>query len=149
MHDMCRRHYILLEQKHKPIHKSKDLMNIQLAHCYSLACKPIRYGDLSNSRVIFEPPMVHREQRVWPLESGFGHFEVFRKKISSHVPRESAGKTQERPKSAILRRFYSKVTINVSILTNFMVRNPIQRLVYQILAIFTLKSKMATILHIN
>ena len=51
----------------------------------------------------------------------------------------------EIPKSAILRRFYSNSTIKVSILTNFMVRNPFQGLVFQILAIFTLKSKMAAI----
>ena len=54
----------------------------------------------------------------------------------------------EIPKSAILRRFYSKITTKVSILTNFMVRNPFQGLFCQISAIFTLKSKMAAILHI-
>ena len=46
-------------------------------------------------------------------------------------------------KSAILRRFYSNNTIEVSFLTNSEVRNPFQGLFFQILAIFTLKSKMA------
>ena len=49
-------------------------------------------------------------------------------------------------KFAILRRFYSKNTIEVSFLTNSEVRNPFQGLFFQILAIFTLKSKMAAIL---
>ena len=49
-------------------------------------------------------------------------------------------------KSAILRRFYSKNTIEVSFLTNSQVRNPFQGLFFKILAIFTLKSKMAAIL---
>ena len=45
-------------------------------------------------------------------------------------------------KSAILRRFYS----NYTIVTNSEVRNPFQGLFLQILANFTLKSKMAAIL---
>ena len=49
-------------------------------------------------------------------------------------------------KSAILRGFYSNNTIEMSFLTNSVVRNPFQGLVCQILAIFTLKSKMAAIL---
>ena len=49
-------------------------------------------------------------------------------------------------KSAILRRFYSNNTTEVSFLTNSEVRNPFQGLFFQILAIFTLKSKMAAIL---
>ena len=49
-------------------------------------------------------------------------------------------------KSAILRRFYLHNTIEVSFLTNSEVRNPFQGLFLQILAIFTLKSKMAAIL---
>ena len=49
-------------------------------------------------------------------------------------------------KSAILRRFYSNYTIAVSFLTNSEVKNPFQGLFLQILAIFTLKSKMAAIL---
>ena len=48
-------------------------------------------------------------------------------------------------KSAILRRFYSNNTIEVSFLTNSVVRNPFQGLFFQILAIFILKSKMAAI----
>ena len=38
--------------------------------------------------------------------------------------------------------------MKVSILTNIMVRTPFQGLVFQILVIFALKSKMAAILHI-
>ena len=49
-------------------------------------------------------------------------------------------------KYAILRRFYSNNAIEVSILTNSVVRNSFQGLGFQILAIFTLKSKMAAIL---
>ena len=45
------------------------------------------------------------------FESGSGHFEVFRKKMSHDVPRESVSQTQGRPKSKmvdeILRRFHS------------------------------------------
>ena len=53
-------------------------------------------------------------------------------------------------KSAILRRFYSNNTIEVSFLTNSEVRNPFQGLFFfQILAIFTLKSKMAAILSVT
>ena len=93
------------------------------------------------SGVIYGPP-VTTESRA-RFESGFGYFEVFRKKWApmslakvwakprrGQNPKWPPAAILEIPKSAILRRFYTKSTIKVSILTNFMVRNPFQGLVF-------------------
>ena len=79
--------------------------------------------------------------------------------MSPYAPRESVCQTQERPQSKMAagghfgntticypKKILLKNTTRVSILTNFMVKNPFQGLFGQILPIFTLKSKMAAII---
>ena len=109
------------------------------------------------SRVIFGPPVTTESRGRF--ESGFGYIEVFKKKLSpmplakvwakprrGQNPKWPLAAILDLLKFAILRRFYSNNTIEVSFLTNSEVRNPFQGLFFQILAIFTLKSKMAAIL---
>ena len=109
------------------------------------------------SRVIFGPPVTTESRGRF--ESGFGYFEVLKKNwapmpLAKVWAKPRRGQNPKWPpaaildllKSAIVRRFYSNNTIEVSFLTNSDVRNPFQGLFFQILAIFTLKSKMAAIL---
>ena len=109
------------------------------------------------SRVIFGPPVTTESRGRF--ESGFGYFEVFEKNWApmplakvwakprrGQNPKWLPAAILDLLKSAILRRFYPNNTIEVSFLTNSEVRNPFQGLFFQILAIFTLKSKMAAIL---
>ena len=108
-------------------------------------------------RVIFGPPVTTESRGRF--ESGFGYFEVLKKNwapmpLAKVWAKPRRGQNPKWPpaaildllKSAILRRFYSNNTTEVSFLTNYEVRNPFQGLFFQILAIFTLKSKMAAIL---
>ena len=108
------------------------------------------------SRVIFGPPVTTESRGRF--ESGFGYFEVFKKNwapmpLAKVWAKPRRGQNPKWPLAAILDllksailRFYSNNTIEVSFLTNSEVRNPFQGLFFQILAIFTLKSKMAAIL---
>ena len=114
--------------------------------------------SFTNSRVIFGPPVTTESRGRF--ESGFGYFEVFKKNwapmpLAKVWAKPRRGQNPKWPpaaildlqkKTAILRRFYSNNTIEVSFLTNSEVSNPFQGLFFQILAIFTLKSKMAAIL---
>ena len=100
------------------------------------------------SRVIFGPPVTTESRGRF--ESGFGYFEVFKKNwapmpLAKVWAKPRRGQNPKWPpaaildllKSAILRRFYSNNTIEVSFLTNSEVKNPFQGSFFQILAIFT------------
>ena len=128
-----------------------------LSTLYRCSLTTVAQDKPYNSRVIFGPPVTTENRGRF--ESGFGYFEVFKQNwapmpLAKVWAKPRRGQNPKWPpaaildllKSAILRRFYSNNTIEVSFLTNSEVRNPFQGLFLQILAIFTLKSKMAAIL---
>ena len=95
-----------------------------------------------SSRVIFGPPVTTESRGRF--ESGFGYFEVLKKNrapmpLAKVWAKPRRGQNSKWPpaaildllKSAILRRFYSNNTIEVSFLTNSEARNPFQGLFFK------------------
>ena len=126
--------FCLSQQPKSPISNHPSFLYCHQTASYS------RFGNLKlviwhYSRIIFEPPVTTES---WGrFESGFGHFEAFRKKIklgevkiqNDHRQKWPSTAILKIPKSAIFWRFYSKSTVEVSILTNLIMRNPFQGLV--------------------